>query len=329
MGKSGSLISISCHTDPGERANYFCYDNFFNYLLISIVSSMELRRAADALLRSQSSSLAAFLTPSTASRWQAGRQLQVQLGYRLRNAPATTGSRTISTTSRYLDPRHRIATGGNSKEESSIDDVAKSLGWIKRGRARTTEQPSSSTQSTPIDNEYEEVIPEPVTSSSTSNSSSLTPEEERRMNGGTSADEILQALYNTTTRPSSTSTSTFDVSKMMDPLSSRSEGYDVMRDINSSLNKSMAQITRPPMRLTPQTGRTVQVGGNVDVGKGFRMLEVSCARNRVRQDFARQRFHERPGLKRKRLKSERWRKRFMMGFKATVARVKQLKKQGW
>jgi small subunit ribosomal protein MRP21 len=83
------------------------------------------------------------------------------------------------------------------------------------------------------------------------------------------------------------------------------------------------------MRLTPSTGRTVVIGGNIDVGRGFRLLEQSCGRNKVRSDFNKQRFHERPGLKRKRLKSMRWRKRFMEGFRATVTRVKQMKAQGW
>ncbi|RFU26364.1 hypothetical protein B7463_g9966, partial [Scytalidium lignicola] len=297
---------------------------------------MEIRRAVDALLRSQSSPLAAFLAPSTASRWQVRRQLQLQLCYRVRNSSATTGSRSISTTSRYLDPRQRLTASstsrGGTKDDGSIEDVAKNLGWIKKSRAKTTEE-SSPSSTTTIQHEDEEVIP---LSTSSSSGNGLTLEEEKMMNGGTSADEILQALYTSESRNSrsspslnSSSSSAFDVSKMMDPLSPRSEAYDVMRDLDSSLTKSMAKIVRPPMRLTPQTGRTVQVGGNIDVGKGFRMLEISCARNRVRQDFNKQRFHERPGLKRKRLRRERWRKRFMMGFKATITRVKQLKKQGW
>ena len=84
-----------------------------------------------------------------------------------------------------------------------------------------------------------------------------------------------------------------------------------------------------PMRLNPSTGRSVQVGGGVDVGRAFNLLEMSCARNSVKHDFNYQRFHERGGLKRKRLRRQRWRKRFMEGFRATVMRVKQLKNQGW
>lgn len=67
----------------------------------------------------------------------------------------------------------------------------------------------------------------------------------------------------------------------------------------------------------------------MDVGRAFRQLEILCARNSVRRDFMRQRFHERPGLKRKRLKSERWRKNFKANFKGIVGVVQKMRKQGW
>ena len=69
--------------------------------------------------------------------------------------------------------------------------------------------------------------------------------------------------------------------------------------------------------------------GAVDVARSFRLLSVQVAQNKIRRDFQAQRFHERPGLKRKRLKSERWQRRFKKGFKETVRRVNELVKQGW
>lgn len=86
-----------------------------------------------------------------------------------------------------------------------------------------------------------------------------------------------------------------------------------------------------PFKLNPSVGRTVRIDANrgMDVGRAFRQLDIMCARNRVKRDAARQRFHERPGLKRKRLKSERWRKRFKEGFKALVQKAMAMKKQGW
>jgi len=77
------------------------------------------------------------------------------------------------------------------------------------------------------------------------------------------------------------------------------------------------------------TGRTITVGPGVDIGRAFTLLGQHCARNAVRRDYATQIFHERPGLKRKRLARLRWRSRFMDGFKAAVLRTKALKQQGW
>lgn len=95
------------------------------------------------------------------------------------------------------------------------------------------------------------------------------------------------------------------------------------------VNEERPAPTRPPLRLVPRTGRTVHVGKSVDVARSFKILSVQIAQNQLRRDFQSQRFHERAGLKRKRLRSERWQKRFKKGFKACVARVKELTKQGW
>ncbi|KAI1410209.1 hypothetical protein F5Y13DRAFT_167950 [Hypoxylon sp. FL1857] len=87
--------------------------------------------------------------------------------------------------------------------------------------------------------------------------------------------------------------------------------------------------TRPPLRLVPRTGRTIHVGKTVDVARSFKLLSIQTSQNRIQADFHHQKFHERPGLKRKRLKSQRWQKRFKKGFKACVSRVRELIKQGW
>jgi small subunit ribosomal protein MRP21 len=103
----------------------------------------------------------------------------------------------------------------------------------------------------------------------------------------------------------------------------------VLNELDRDLGLMPTGKERVPFVLKPLTGRMVDVKRNVDVGRAFKLLEQSCARNRVRADFTKQRFHERPGLKRKRLRRERWKKRFLEGFKATVGRVKQLRAQGW
>ncbi|KAK7958565.1 hypothetical protein PG996_010002 [Apiospora saccharicola] len=86
---------------------------------------------------------------------------------------------------------------------------------------------------------------------------------------------------------------------------------------------------RPVVRCVARTGRTMYVSKGADVGRAFKMLEMQCQSNRVRADFQKQRYHERNGMKRKRLVSERWQRKFKGGFKATCKRVSELRRQGW
>lgn len=105
-----------------------------------------------------------------------------------------------------------------------------------------------------------------------------------------------------------------------------------MLDPQNNLAPSLPpKLDKPSLKLGPSVGRTIAVDGSkgMDVGRAFRSLEMACARNAVRRDFQRQRFHERPGLKRKRLHSERWRRRFKEGFRGVVRMVNRMKKQGW
>ncbi|KAI3393867.1 hypothetical protein diail_3542 [Diaporthe ilicicola] len=82
-------------------------------------------------------------------------------------------------------------------------------------------------------------------------------------------------------------------------------------------------------RLRPSVGRTIHMSTKVDLARGLALLNTRVRSNKVSQDFNKQRFHERPGLKRKRLRSERWRARFKDGFKASCSRVQELARQGW
>ena len=89
--------------------------------------------------------------------------------------------------------------------------------------------------------------------------------------------------------------------------------------------------TPADFKLNSTTGRVIHVDGSkgIDAARAFRMLGSRLAQNNVRRDFQRQRFHERPGLRRKRLKSERWRKRFRGAFQTTVEKVVGMKRMGW
>lgn len=67
----------------------------------------------------------------------------------------------------------------------------------------------------------------------------------------------------------------------------------------------------------------------VDVATAFRVLRGEVSRTGVARDARMQKFHERPGLRRKRLRGERWRKAFNEGFYAVLERVRELRRQGW
>jgi len=75
----------------------------------------------------------------------------------------------------------------------------------------------------------------------------------------------------------------------------------------------------------------VRVNGQKEgeVQQKLKALSMIVLGNKIPQTVGRQRFHERPGLKRKRLRKERWRKRFKETFKGICERVKFLGKQGW
>ena len=106
-------------------------------------------------------------------------------------------------------------------------------------------------------------------------------------------------------------------------------GQEILNDINQPY--SIMPRNKRTVRSRPTVGRTIELDPSrgIDFGKAWRQLGMLCAQNRVRADLKSQRFHERPGLKRKRLKQERWRKLFKAGFEATVERVQEMRRKGW
>ena len=275
---------------------------------------MELRRAADCLLRTQASPLVQLLTPSSTARWTARQQLSSRYSISapcrrtftssisksaLRPSATTTAAPPPPPPSDSPSESESQTPSPDQKSPIDVDAIAKDLGWIAGSRREVIK-----------DDRWK-------------------VERELRMNNGSSAADLLHTLSSYSPR-SRLQNAMFEPGRMLDPSPSpanKSEVKDMMNDIASVI--TVPPSTRAPLRLNPTTGRSVTVGQSIDVGRGFRLLEQSCARNRVRADFNKQRFHERGGLKRKRLRRERWRKRFMEGFKATVGRVKQLKNQGW
>jgi len=120
-------------------------------------------------------------------------------------------------------------------------------------------------------------------------------------------------------KPSSSATSSFD---------------DPSRAVISNLHAiNEASITLVPratrtVKSRPSIGRTVEVGPQ-GVARALQILGRECRDNNVRSDQIRDRFHERKGMKRKRLRRERWRRRFGEGFRATVRLVTEMRRKGW
>lgn len=268
---------------------------------------------ADALVRSQSSPLASFLAPSTTLRWTAQQQIRSQVAGNksMRRQFSSASPRNVNwspiTTS--TPPPKKDSSDPNSSNPSSpgnqsIESLSQSLGWASRTSAP-------------------KILP----------SSDI--EREKKFNGGDSASDLLGALGKAgqpRRAPSSpfASSSGFNTSRMMNPGNPGQRERDVNLKVMMDASKVHAPAPRTPMKLGPSTGRTVDIGtGNVDIGRGFALLNMSCARNKVMRDLSRQRFHERPGLKKKRLARERWRRKFMEGFKSALGRVRTLQRQGW
>ncbi|KAK3115800.1 hypothetical protein LTR53_004477 [Teratosphaeriaceae sp. CCFEE 6253] len=152
-----------------------------------------------------------------------------------------------------------------------------------------------------------------------------------------SVDDILDAMRapaassrgRTGTRDNFAS-SFSDISALLNPNNAPPPNPLLARGQNAAA--ALAIPEKPlPFTLSPSVGRSVTVDSTrgMDIGRAFRTLEMQCARNSVKKDFMRQRFHERPGLKRKRLRSERWRRRFRENFKGTIAMVQGMRAQGW
>ncbi|CAO1603730.1 hypothetical protein XANCAGTX0491_007309 [Xanthoria calcicola] len=111
---------------------------------------------------------------------------------------------------------------------------------------------------------------------------------------------------------------------MMPPRIPESKQHDMLHIQEAT--RAVATI-----KSRPSLGRTVEVmpDRGFDLGRALKSLEINCAVNNVKSDAQAQRFHERPGMKRKRLHSLRWRWRFKIGFKAVVGKVKAMRRKGW
>lgn len=280
-------------------------------MALTIQRAMELRRAADALIRSNASPLSNLLIPSSNIRWASQRQLtpKYTCAPPSRRNFATSNRRNAIrpaiTSAPPTAPESDSTTEEASKDPHAKDDIIEQLSdnlWAQR--------PSQATSS---------LFPK------------LSPLQTAIRSSGTDSSSLLSG-YSRASQNRAPDSGRFDLSRMMDPPSSSIGGpgplsIDLMQNLDGIAPP--APVRKVPLRLNPSMGRHVSVTQTVDVGRAFKMVDMNCSRNKIKGDSNRQRFHERPGLKRKRLASQRWRVRFQAGFRATVNRVKQLKRQGW
>ena len=86
----------------------------------------------------------------------------------------------------------------------------------------------------------------------------------------------------------------------------------------------------PPLN-SKRVGKTINVDPSKgkDIGRSFQILSALVSRDRIKVDYNKQKFYERTGIKRKRVRCERWRKKFKAGFVGTITRVQSLKNMGW
>jgi hypothetical protein len=108
------------------------------------------------------------------------------------------------------------------------------------------------------------------------------------------------------------------------------------RSLNYGVNLGQGDPTqRPQIRTKSVVGRTIFIRDRATAtsahspGQAFRMLNRLTKQQHIKNKYHSQKFHERNGMRKKRLRSERWRARFKKGFKACVTRTLELKKQGW
>ncbi|KAI9839205.1 MAG: hypothetical protein M1819_003198 [Sarea resinae] len=264
---------------------------------------MDLRQVGAALLRSSVSPWSAIIAPSACSRPWRPCLLATSMMAGTSSCSSTITARRTFMTSRPLKQEQEQGSSSTAPDPSgnaSSSSSAKSMDETLDSLLSDIKRPASNTGRTSrFSSRYAQAGNRPGNSAANLNS------------------DLDRSYLSQRSR--------FDTSRMLDPNASS----QVSRNIFAS--EPPKPPAAPPMRLGPSLGRTVQVnpGKGMDLGRSLRVLDINCNKNSVRTDASAQRFHERPGLRRKRLKSQRWRKKFKLGFQAMVSKVEEMRRKGW
>ncbi|GAB7364830.1 hypothetical protein MBLNU230_g5624t1 [Neophaeotheca triangularis] len=274
---------------------------------------MEFLRVGESVLRSQQHPILSFLAPQarrTAITSRAYTPRAAQLQSQTKRTFATTSGRRQDDSANSRQGKPQTGPSLDSEMASMLDDtldLKKGTPTTSTSRTSKFKSPAAQTQNPPT----------------------------RGIAQNSANDMFEAAMARPRAQPSRSPnrhnvtndySSSNDISSLLNPLNNPTQPAKAR---GSNQPPSVSEV--PSIKLNASVGRTVTVDSSkgMDVGKAFRSLDMAINRNQVRKHERLQRFHERPGLKRKRLKSERWRRRFKAGFKKIVKRVQDMKAQGW
>nr|ANM86533.1 hypothetical protein [Cladonia uncialis subsp. uncialis] len=289
---------------------------------------MELRRLGDPILRPRATPLLSFLAPSVSQSWwliAGSRSARSYLANTPRNSNSsfhTTACRSAESPPSPADIEKPQKNLSKPKASTTAD-----LSFLKKPQKNSSNAPpdSSFSRRFAVDQNVARILDQ--TLDSLPNPAKREPS---TPNIQSSADRTRKALGSYLERERGARTpgqvaQSMDFPRPADPQSNPSASL-----LNSIKLKPAVRAKRT-VRSRPTVGRTIEVyqEGGQHVAGALKKLEILCVVNKIRSDQFRQRFHERPGLKRKRLKSERWRKLFKASFKTTVARVQEMRRKGW
>ena len=296
-------------------------------MLIESISVMELRLVSDPLLRSRMLPLLPFLAPSIPLLWRAT-AASPQVRWPMPKSPRY-GSSSIHTTARQC-----AESSSNAADLDFLEDKPRP----KANQPFPSSFPQRRRPDDVLRNQVDSLLDatfeysNPARRKPTESAPDASADE-------SSAEMMETAFRNSVRNPRAPIKSYQEIARKMQFPPQHMDGERTPSSFSNDMYQALQENTTPrpakrakrTVRSRPAVGRTIEVQPDrgVDVGRALRNLEMTCSVNRVRLDQSRQRFHERPGMKRKRLKSERWRKMFKQSFRATVMRVMEMRRKGW
>ena len=267
---------------------------------------MDLRTLGDPLLRSRMPPLFSFLAPSAHSLWRS------RTAFRQGRLPMPNS------------PRYHSNFHTTARQHRENDPTAADLDFLEPPPAKSTSSPRpQSSERRPGDN----LLGSQLDSLLNSTFRAANPRKSGR------ADTMIESAFRDSIRKRDADKHYADIAGKMQFPPQETSGMGTSLGASQSTVKVRRGTRRAvrTVRSRPSVGRAIEVvpERGMDVGRALKTLHRLCSQNKVAADFRNQRFHERPGLKRKRLKSQRWRKAFKASFSATVMRVKEMRRKGW